>query len=229
MMTKVFAAGTALLAAASALPSSLPTSKWNAIPQLARFDNKDGIPLVAASDIGIYLDIYWQGMTLVNTGNLQNIASVTPNSPPNYAAFSALDTGTVIQGRPSMMTNYDDSTVDHFDLESFYYGCAVASQASIVGVPFSCDITIKGYADDAGTQQVAEEKYGFTVGGITSALLGKVAPQETQLRAQMLKATPSKKFYGVKRVDFYVSKDLVTAGLVDTVQYTVYSDKSISP
>jgi hypothetical protein len=114
------------------------------------------------------------------------------------------------------MTNYDDSTVDHLDLKSFYYGCVVASQASVLGLPTSCDITIKGYADDAGKQLVAEEKFGFT-------------PQFLQARAQMLKATPSKKFNGVKRVDFVVSKELLTAALIDTVSYTVYADKKISP
>jgi hypothetical protein len=216
MMNKVLTAGTALMAAASALPSSLPTSKWDAISQLARFDNENGIPLVAAAPIGIYLDIYWQGMSLVATMNLQDAVGVTPNSKPNYAAFSALDTATVMQGQASMMTNYDDSTVDHLDLKSFYYGCAAASEASILGLPTRCDITIKGYADDAGTQLVAEEKFGFTT-------------QFLQTRAQMLKATPTKKFYGVKRVDFDVSNELLTAGLIDTVMYTVYADKKISP
>jgi hypothetical protein len=225
MMSKHFTVGTALLAAASALPQ---TKSWNALQQVARFDNDVGIPAVAVDPVGIYLDIYWQGMTLVNTGGLQDSVGVTPNSRPNYAAFSALATATITEGQPSMMTNYEDSTIDHFDLQSFYYGCVVASQASIIGVPVSCTVSIKGYTDDAAQHLVASQSFGYTVGlGLLSG--GNPGSSLLQTRAQMLKATVDTKFVGLKRVDFEVSNDLITAALIDTVSYKVYSEKNITP
>lgn len=119
MLNKIAVISTVLQAITAA--SSLPKT-WYSLDQLARFDNSAGLPLVAASPIGIYLDIFWQGMSLAQTGGLQNIAIVVPNSPPNVAAYSALDLVTVQQGQPSMMTNYADSTIDNFDLKSIYYG-----------------------------------------------------------------------------------------------------------
>jgi hypothetical protein len=109
-----------------------------------------------------------------------------------------------------MMTNYQDSTIDHLDLKSFYYGCALGAQASVAGVPLACTVSIKGYADDKGTKLVAQQSFGFKPSGTS---------------AQMVKAIVDTKFKGLKRVDFFVSNDLLTAGLIDTVSYTVYSDK----
>jgi hypothetical protein len=116
MLNKITAISTAILATASALTQS---KSWNALDQLARFDNIPGVPVLAVGPINEYLDIYWQGMSLVETGGIQNIAIISANSPSNYAAFSALDTATATQGQPSMMANYPDSTIDHFDLKSF--------------------------------------------------------------------------------------------------------------
>ena len=82
---------------------------------------------------------------------------VTPNSPPNLAAYSATDLATVQQGQPAMVTNYADSTVDHFDLFSFYYGCSSSTQGSAAALPAACVITVKGYADDAATNLVASQ------------------------------------------------------------------------
>ncbi|KAF1912824.1 hypothetical protein BDU57DRAFT_457191, partial [Ampelomyces quisqualis] len=178
--------------------------------QLARFDNADGLPLVALSPINIYLDLFWQGMALAKTSGLQNLAIVKPNTPDNYAAFSKLNVLTSSQGQPAMTVNYPDSTVDSFDLTSFYYGCAVGTQTSVLGVPTSCSISIKGYSDDAGTKLVAEQSFSFTTGVL-------------QLSAQMVKATVDPKFKGLKRVNFSVSNDLLTTGLIDSVNYKVYS------
>jgi hypothetical protein len=78
-------------------------------------------------------------------------------------------------------------------------------------VPQSCTITIRGYSDDEATQKVAEQSFDFKV-----ALL--------QTNAQMSKAEVSSNFKGLKRVNFFVSNELVLAGLNDTVEYTVYSE-----
>lgn len=83
-------------------------------------------------------------MSLVQTSGLQSLAIVEPNSPDNYAAYSKLDVATVAQGQPSMTTTYADSTIDRFDLKSVYYGCALGTQESVLGVPQSCVVSIKG-------------------------------------------------------------------------------------
>ncbi|KAJ4367705.1 hypothetical protein N0V86_009826 [Didymella sp. IMI 355093] len=212
MLSKLLVTGIALFATAAALP---PAISWYSLDQLARFDNAEGLPLVAASPIGIYLDIFWQGMSLVQTGGLQNVAIVEPNSPPNYAAFSAADVATLTQGQPAMTVNYADSTIDHFSLHSFYYGCSAATQASVAGVPLSCTVTIKGYADDQAQQLVASQSFDFKAGLL-------------QTSAQQLRADVSSKFKNLKRVNFFVSNNVLTAGLIDTVSYTVYSDRSFA-
>ncbi|KAF2028332.1 hypothetical protein EK21DRAFT_90750 [Setomelanomma holmii] len=216
MFSQLLAASTAFLAIASALPqkSTTPAKSWYPLDQLARFENAEGLPLVAASPINIYLDVFWQGMSLVQTGGVQNVAFVEPNSPPNCAAYSKLDLATVQQGQPSMTTNYADSTIDHFDLHSFYFGCALGTQASVLGVPQSCTVSIKGYEDDQATKLVTEQSFSFSVGVL-------------QTNAQMVKASVSSKFKDLKRVNFFVSNDATTAALIDTVSYTVYSDKKI--
>jgi hypothetical protein len=195
---------------------------FSQLDQSARFENSPGLPLVAASPIGIYLDLFWQGMSLAQTSGLTNVLGVVPNSPPNVAAFSALDLSTLTQGQASMRTNYADSNIDHFDLKYFYYGCTVAAQVSVVGVPKSCTITIKGYTDDNRSNLVASQSFTYTPGGsgLVSGLLGGMGLSTS---SQMTKAVVDPKFKGLKRVDFSVSNPTLTAGLIDSVGYTVYS------
>jgi hypothetical protein len=197
--------------------------RFSQLDQSARFENTDGLPLVAASPIGIYLDLFWQGMSLAQTSGLTNVLGVVPNSPPNAAAFSSLDLTTVTQGQPSMRTNYRDSNIDHFDLGYFYYGCTVAAQVSVVGVPKSCTITIKGYTDDNGSNLVAQQSFSYTAGSSGGLLGGLLGGTGLKTSAQMTKAVVDPKFKNLKRVDFSVSDPLITAALIDSVGYTVYS------
>lgn len=178
-----------------------------------QFETAPGLPALAVAPINLYLDIFWNGMSLVETIN-PLVAGVMPNSPLNFAAFSALDVATVQQGQAAMTVNYADSTVDHFDLKSFYYGCALASQASVAGVPLSCTIMVRGYSDDNGENLVATQNFDYKVGFL-------------QLQSQMQKAVLGNGFKGVKKVEFDVSDELTTAGLIDTVSYTVYSTEKI--
>ncbi|KAF2674293.1 hypothetical protein BT63DRAFT_6662 [Microthyrium microscopicum] len=87
-------------------------------------------------------------MSLVQTQGEQLIVTgVIPNTQNNMAAFSALDTATVLEGTAAMTTVYPDSTIDHFDLYSFYYACSSATQTSLLGLPLSCTITASAYTD----------------------------------------------------------------------------------
>lgn len=157
-------------------------------------------------------------MSLVKTNDLTSIAGIKANSPPNYAAFSTLDVATLTQGQPAMSVNYADSAIDHFDLKSFYYGCAVGTQLTVIGVPTSCKITITGYSDIAATQKVAEQTFEFKTG---NGLL--------QTNAQMIKATVSPSFKNLKQVNFAVTSSLLVTGLIDSVGYTVYSPTNSLP
>ncbi|KAL5113988.1 hypothetical protein ACEQ8H_008135 [Pleosporales sp. CAS-2024a] len=195
----------------SAGPSASPSAP--AIPatglrQVARFDNADGIPLVALSPINYYLDLFWQGFRLAETASLQNVALVKPNSPPNVASFGALN---LLQGgQASIQAAYADSTVSAFDLDSFYFGCVLpVPPLAILALPSSCTITVRAYSDDAATKQA----------GSTQVL--KFAIQPGQTSSEMSKATVN--FKGVKTVKFSV--DGLVAGLIDTVSYTVYGGR----
>jgi len=56
-----------------------------------QFDNDNAnIPLTGTDPINEYLDIFWNGMSLVNTAQVAGLnPGIPPNSPPNYAAYSA--------------------------------------------------------------------------------------------------------------------------------------------
>ncbi|KAF1945090.1 hypothetical protein EJ02DRAFT_370332 [Clathrospora elynae] len=213
---KLFAVSTALVSMASALPSStISENSLFSLYQIARFDNAKGLPVVAAGPINIYQNIKWNGMTLVQTGGIQKAAILEPNSPPNLAGFSSTNLVTIQQGTPAMTVNYADSTIDSFDLYSFYYGCTLNTQASLLGVPTSCNITVTGYADDQATNQLAKKTFNFDVG-------------TAQTNAQMQKAVLGDSFRKLKRVEFTVTntmtiKTLFTSGFIDTAKYMVYS------
>lgn len=217
-MNEFFIAGTVLLATVSALPSAssdtsaegTPSKSWHKLGQQANFENADGVPGVAISPIGIYQDIFWQGMSLVQTTELTSKLGVVANSPHNCAAYSELDVATLLQGQPSMMTNYQDSIVGRLDLYSFFYGCALGLQVSLLGVLIACTISIKGYWNDEGNNLVAKQSFKLKPSGAST---------------QMVKAYVDARFKGLKRVDFFVSNDAVVAALIDSVEYKVYPEE----
>ncbi|KAF1940030.1 hypothetical protein EJ02DRAFT_495882 [Clathrospora elynae] len=215
MINKIVTVGTALLAVASAVPTaaSFTGFPWYFFEQVARFDDLTGVPGGPITPIGVYEDIFWEGMSLVNTLGLQATQGLTPNSPNNYATYSEYDSVTVEQGTPAaMMTKYKDSIIDHFDLHSFYYGCVVASQETAVALPTTCTVTITGYYDEE-SEIALQQNFIFVVG--------------SQTTTQMIKANVDDRFIGLKRVEFDVTNSGRTAALIDTVRYTVYSDAII--
>lgn len=221
MLNNIAIASTAVLAVVSA---HLPQRTFYPLKQVAKFDNAVGVPLIAASPIGIYQDIFWQGMSLAKTSNVQSTALVTPNSPPNTAAYSALDLATIQQGQPSMLAKYSASTIEYFDLHEFYYGCTVATQISVAAVPIACTVTVKGYADAAGKKLVTSQDFKFTAPGLLTG--GKLS---LQTNAPMQRAFLNGKFTGLQRVDFFVDSNLIKAALIDSVSYTSYNNRKPSP
>jgi len=108
-----------------------------------------------------------------------------------------------------MAVNYPDSTIASFDLGYFYYGCALPLPLSVLSLPSSCTITIKGYSDDAATQLVGQQTFTFST-------------DFGQTNVEMSKAVVNLK--GLQRVKFSASG--ASAGLIDSVGYTVYGGKN---
>ncbi|KAK3080511.1 hypothetical protein LTS18_000649 [Coniosporium uncinatum] len=210
---------TAALALASTVSATAVSStKWYSLRQVARFDNDISVPLTGAAPINEYLDIFWNGMSLVNTVSVAGAnPGVFPNSPSNYAAYSVGDAATVLQGQPAMTVNYQDSTVDHFDLRSFYFGCAAGLQNGAVSLPLTCTVTATG--KDRKGKQVARQSFKFQSNG--------------GLRQNQIKATLSRSFVNLGSVEFKTTTgnaaaDALVATVIDTVDYTVYGARPIS-
>jgi len=115
-----------------------------------------------------------------------------------------------------MTVNYEDSTIDHFDLRSFYYGCAAGLQNGAASLPLTCTVTATG-KNRAG-KQVAKQSFKFQTNG--------------GLRQQQNKATLNKSFVNLGSVEFTTTTgnavtDLAVATVMDTVDYTVYGANPI--
>jgi hypothetical protein len=159
--------------------------------------------LFALYPITNYQGLSWSGFSLGKTIPLQTLAIVKPNTPSNLAAFGGL------LGGGSGSISSTGTSIDHFDLNSFYFGCALSTVTSVIGVPASCTITVKGYTDDAGTQLAGQQDFCYTVNTLS-------------LSTQMVQGTLPATFKNLRRVTYTVS-GLATAGLIDTVAYTAYS------
>jgi len=181
------------------------------------------------SAIGLYLDVFWNGMDLVQGDESEPIATgISPESPSNDAVFGPTVGATMQQGTPSITTVYQDSTIGMLDMESFYFGCTVATKNDFLGLPESCTMTATGY--DVDGKKVASQTFKFVSNG--GAL------------QQMTQGVFNGGFKSLQRVDFSVVSDAVpktvagipvvgsvvgsvatglVAVLIDTVQYKVYS------
>ena len=179
----------------------------NCLPS-RQFENDPGVPALTVGPINKYLDIFWKGMSLVETtdSTVQDQPGVVPNSPPNCAAFTFDDTATILQGTPEMTAVYDDSTVSNFTLGSFYYGCVLASEETEAGDPMDCTLTLSGF--NAGGKLVAKQDFKFVADG---------------LEQQMIEASPVG-FVQVQFITFVIGAPNATlAGLIDSVNYTIFS------
>ena len=174
----------------------------------SQFDNDAGTPLVAVGPINEYLDIFWKGMSLVETtsSSTKNLPGLVPNSPENCAAFGPGDVATILQGTPEMTAVYEDSTISNFTLGSFFWGCVLGSEESVASDPMSCTITLTGFSS-AG-KQIARQSFSFMADG---------------LEQQMIEAKPVG-FTQVQYITFNIQAPNTTlATLIDSVVYTLFS------
>ena len=89
-----------------------------------QFENTpNAIPVVALVPVGIKYDILFNGFVLASNGvNGNPLAGIIPQSPPNDIGYGGLNLPTITQGQPAMTVVYPDTTVQYFDLKSFYFG-----------------------------------------------------------------------------------------------------------
>ncbi|CAA9960411.1 hypothetical protein PTMSG1_03813 [Pyrenophora teres f. maculata] len=227
MLSKITIAS-ALMAATTALPNVVAPTYYSAYRQLACFDSLTGPP-VALTQIGQYLDLFFQGIYLVPTLDLPIQPGVKPNTPSNMAGYNLINLAT-LNGPPTITTQNAAGNVDFFDLESFYYGCVIPTQETIASLPVSCDITVTGYSDTAGTLKTCQQTFEYRVDGVVSTIIGgtPIGSQPVTVSQEMVKATLGAKFKGLRKVVFSVNgrslvSPLLTAALLDSVLYTSYT------
>ena len=116
-------------------------------------------PTGPTQPIGTYKTLNFPGINL-NTFLSTSPIGVVPQSGDKTALFN-LETQIIdLAGGPAITVVNDGSTTKFFSLPSFYYGCAVASQEGLAGVPASCNLVVGGYTT-AG-KPVASQTFPYT-------------------------------------------------------------------
>ena len=108
-----------------------------------------------------------------------------------------------MSGTPSLSVVNDGQT---FDLKSFYYGCAINTVETAVGVPTNCQITVTGWA---GSKQKGSQTFAYNgLGGLSAPMMfGKLNSWAR----------------GLTKVEFATADATLVGTLFDNIQYTVYS------
>lgn len=114
------------------------------------------------------------------------------------------------------MVNYPNSSIASFNLNSFYYGCGLGTETSLLGVPISCTITVTGFGPaSAGTPQLATQTFAFVSnGGLSQDMTeGNFLPAFRQLYSAVFTLSSA--------------QTNLTAGLVDNVNNTIFSNSLV--
>lgn len=187
----------------------------NAISPLttSQFDNVpagliDGAPVRGLNSLGSHEGLYYSNMGVISATPL--LAGIHPQSSPNVLAYDVVNS---LEGTHELRTDYDDSTTTSFNFRSFYFGCVVATQETLLSVPLSCSVGVTGYRNG---KQVAYQKADFS-----KPLL--------QLTADMAEVKLNDGFCDVDRVTFDtvggLLPEVLLAVLLDNFDYTTISTK----
>lgn len=85
-----------------------------------------------------------------------------PHTPPNYAIFG--NESTVLSGPATINQT---SSISSFDLDSFWYGCELATATDNVNIPLNCTVDVVGL--NSKGRRVARQTLKYTAhGGIRS-------------------------------------------------------------
>lgn len=147
-----------------------------------QFDNDpNAIPLLPNAAIDLYLDLYYNGMSLNQQTLPNNDIGVLAQSAPNTAAFANGDDVTLLQGQPKITTVYSDSTIVAFDFHSFYFGILLGTENEVASAPMSGSVTVTGI--DTNGRTVATQTFAFVANGLQQQMVKAVlGPQFSCLR-----------------------------------------------
>jgi len=194
--------------------SASPTATLNSFSYDATFDDIEAVtPVVSGATqfINTYDSLFFQAFTLAATNNV-NTVGLIPNSEANYATFGTQSEAS--QGTAELTVDYVGSTIEYFHLDSFYYGCAVVSEESAAGVLTACTITIEGY-NQAGNVVAGPQTFTFDPTGLSSQM--DLAVVESAFQNEELYDVT----FAVAGTALAGLTTDVTAGVIDTVKYTV--------
>ena len=186
-----------------------------------QFENDPGAtPLVGFNPVNIYLDIFFKGWEVFDfgvAGSTANVPGVLPQSPPVLIGYGTLDAATVEQGTPALTVIYQDTTVDHFDFNSFFFGCALDTVEGAASAPQTCTVTVTGF--DKNNKQVAQQKFNFVQDGLSQQMVQAKLVGFTNLQTATFSTAST--LLGTLPVNTTVST------VADTFNYTVYGQNPV--
>ena len=219
-----------------------PDSSLISLPQF------DDIPLLnptgPTQPVGVYRSLNWPGLT-IGTYLSTSPTGVVPQSGTHTAVFNAETKLLSLSPVAGITVLNDGSTTKSFSIPQFYYGCADASQESLVNVPAACKFStivyIPPHAFSATGVDFESVWKGiwvillttvFTLGtiiaqGYNSA--GKLVAQQsfayqfTSTKQGMMLAQPSWTFSNLYNVTFSFSSSVTSnalVGILDSVSLT---------
>ena len=104
-----------------------------------------------------------------------------------------------------MTVVYPESTIKIFNLEYFYFGCALGTEEGLTSLPLPCSLTVEGYNPKG--KMIASNTFYFAGGG---------------RRKNMVQAmTPG--FNGLQYVKFTLTTEETTAAVMDSFSYRLFS------
>ncbi|PVH93518.1 hypothetical protein DM02DRAFT_222512 [Periconia macrospinosa] len=154
----LFSSIAAFVAAVPTVPKQCPY-----VSQNANFDDLKAVPAVPLTPIPTpYKDLYWQAIAFISVVNVSPVPGVKPHSPPNFATIAV---GSQRDGTPMLTTNYANSKIASFKLESFYFACVIQAENGAASVPNACNIYVTGYTGNDNTvsssKQVCSQAYSY--------------------------------------------------------------------
>ena len=131
---------------------------------------------------------------------------INPHSKENMVATNLVHD--LLSGTAYITTDYDGSCYPAFSFKSFYFGCSLNTVAVNGLLPTQCVVTIKGYLKGI---QVAVQEFVF------DPFSHDGSQNVTRADPELGQCKPS--FSRVDKVEFTTDNDLLTALLVDNIEY----------
>lgn len=176
------------------------------LSELAAFDDLTSNPVPALNLVPVpYHNLNFSSFGFQAAGTDGIAAGVVPESAPNYAA-----NGPLSPTRTPMFTTQGTNATS-FDLETFDYGCLVATETENAHASTDCTFTVTGFKASNGAK-VGPTSFQFSPNSLTSAT--------------MMEATFGGAYSGLKEVTLALTSSPATVALtvllVDSVKYVVH-------